>query len=92
MKIILAAVLGVSAALPVQAQYYAPPPPPSDYYPEPRYERPIGRHCLAFLPTGYGTRRLYCPIVDPKPIGFDCACPPPPEYGRGPFVGGRTVR
>ena len=66
--------------------------PPPGYYRDRRVE--IGRHCEAFARTEYGPRRLFCRIVDPKPVGDDCACPLPaagPGYPPGPFVGGRTV-
>lgn len=103
MKILLALLATAASVVPAAAQYYEDrrPPPPPGYYaappPPPYYEErrvPFGRHCEAFLRTGYGPRRLFCRIVDPKPLGEPCACPPPtpPGYEPGPFVGGRTVR
>ena len=77
------------------AQYYgAPPPrPPPGYYPPPAYERvPFGRRCRAFVRTRHGPERVICRIIRAKPLGEPCACPPPPGYGPGPYVGGRTVR
>lgn len=66
--------------------------------PPPGYgrERPVafGRHCEAFLRTGYGPQRLFCRIVREKPIGEDCACPTLPNGPNGPpgpYAGGRTV-
>ena len=55
------------------------------------YARPVryGAHCRTRIMTAYGVSPLICPIVQPKPIGFACACPPP---GRGPYLRGRTVR
>ncbi len=95
MRLILAAVLTLAAAAPAYAQYYAPP----RYYLGPGYGPGYGprygRHCEAFAPSAYGPQRVYCPIVDAKPLGEDCACPPPrppPGYAPGPYVGGRTVR
>jgi hypothetical protein len=82
----------VASAVPADAQYYAPPPPA---YASPPYYAPppvIGRHCEAFVPTQYGPRRLACRIIDPKPVGRPCACPPPPGYPPEPFIGGRTIR
>ena len=93
--------LAVAVLLPTpgQAQYYAPPqqgyypPPPRDpyYRPEPRY----GARCNARMRTPYGPRQVICRIVEPKPLGMECACPPPPPppgFAPGPFVPGRTVR
>lgn len=105
MKTVLTALaaltLGTGSAL---AQYYAPPPPPPPgygpppgyYAPPPRpYYREIGRHCRVFLPTGYGRGERYvCRIVDPKPVGEECACPAPPPgpgYPPGPYIDGRTI-
>ena len=54
----------------------------------------LGSHCEAFIRTGYGPQRLFCPIVRAKPIGEDCACPAPregPGDPDGSYVGGRTV-
>ncbi len=82
----------------VGPSYGGPPPygaPPPGYYPRREYAPDIGSHCVARLQTPYGPRRLFCRIVDPKPVGEPCACPPPPPppgYEPGPFVGGRTVR
>ena len=96
MKTILTVLAALTAATPALAQYYDPGPGyyrdrPRGYY----RERPdIGRHCEAFIRTAYGPQRLFCRIVDPKPIGFECACPGPsagPGYPPGPFVGGHTV-
>ena len=91
-------ILGLAAfAGPAEAQYYRePPPPPPGYYPPRGYERePFGRRCEAFLRTQYGPRRLVCRIIRAKPLGAECACPPPeppPGYAPGPYVGGRTIR
>lgn len=98
MKTILTVLAALTAATPVLAQpyydggpgYYRDRPP--GYYEERR--RDFGRHCEAFIRTAYGPQRLFCRIVDPKPLGFECACPGPaaaPGYPPGPFVGGRTV-
>jgi hypothetical protein len=99
MKTILAILLGVCAAVPASAQYYERPPPgyyPAPAYvpPPPRYRVPYGRRCDAVLETPYGPRQLICPIVDPKPLGEPCACPPPRVrgYPPGPYVGGQTIR
>ena len=72
----LGAVVACLAAGQADAQYYSPgygygyrqPPPP-------------GGQCNAFLRTPYGPRRVVCPMGRPKPIGFECACPPPDGYG-----------
>lgn len=78
---------------PASAQYY-----PRDGYP-PRdgygygegYGRPPppGGQCDAFLRTPYGPRRVVCPMGRPKPLGFECACPPPDGYG--PTAHGHVV-
>ena len=104
MRTILSILAALTVAAPAMAQpYYQPPPPPPGYYPDrpppppgyyPERRERFGRHCEAFLPTAYGPRRLFCRIVDPKPVGEECACPGPPAgpgYPPGPFVGGRTV-
>ena len=103
MKMILAVVVGLCGAMPAFAQYYERPRydgPPPGYYPErpyrePRYRVPFGRRCDAMLDTPYGPRQLICPIVEAKPLGEPCACPPPrppPGYRPGPFVSGTTIR
>ena len=102
MKTTLALLLLLGAAVPAAAQYYQPPPPPPPGYypppggyPPPRYRVPYGRRCDATMETPYGPRQLICPIVDPKPLGEPCACPPPRPprgYPPGPYVGGRTIR
>ena len=103
MKTLLAFAATVALATPVQAQYYEDRPPPPGYYPAPRYDEGppryyepprvrFGRACEAFLPPEYGSRRIVCPIVRAKPLGEECACPPPPGYPPGPYFGGRTVR
>ena len=69
-----------------------PPPPPPGYYRERRVE--FGRHCEAFIRGYEGPRRLFCRIVQEKPLGEDCACPTLPNGPGGPigpYVGGRTV-
>ena len=73
-----------------------PPPgyePDRDRYERGRYNRnrrvALGSHCEAFVRTGYGPQRLFCPIVRAKPIGEECACP---ADGSDGYVGGRTVR
>ena len=55
------------------------------------YARPVrlGAHCRTRIVTAYGVSPLVCPIVQAKPIGRACACPPP---GSGPYLRGRTVR
>ena len=95
------ATLGVLAlagsAAPAAAQYVAPPPPvyvspppPPVYY---RPRRPaFGGRCNAFLPTAYGPRREICPIARLRPISEPCRCPPPPNYGPGPWMRGRVIR
>lgn len=99
MKTILALVLGLVAITPVQAQYYERPP---GYY-RPPYEGPrpyyegerFGRRCEAMMRTPYGPQPLICRIVDPKPVGMECACPPPdagPGYPPSRFIPGRTIR
>ncbi len=55
----------------------------------------LGEHCEAVLPTRSGPKPFYCPIIRPKPLGDECACPTPGEargYPPGSYVGGRTVR
>lgn len=101
--------LGVSAPG-ARAQYYERPPPgyypspyergPQPYYggPPPYYEgrpRPFGRHCEAVLRTPTGPQPLFCRIVEPKPLGVGCACPPPgvgPDFPLSRYVPGTTVR
>jgi hypothetical protein len=88
------------------AQYgVAPSPPVPGYgvpgpalgYPPPGYgERPFrrrfGRRCDAFLPSAYGPRREFCLLIRPRPRGEPCHCPPPANYGPGPWLQGRVVR
>jgi hypothetical protein len=69
------------------AQYY--PPPPGYGYGPPRYA--FGRRCASRLPTAYGPRREICPIVRPRPIDEPCRCPPPPDYGPGPWLRGHVI-
>lgn len=75
-----AAFIGLAAGQ-AQAQYYAPPPPAYGYG-YPHRPPPPGGQCDAFLRTPYGTRRVVCPMGVPKPVGYDCTCPPPGPYGR----------
>lgn len=102
MKTILAsafATLAIVSIAPAQAQYYERPP---GYY-RPPYEGPrpyyegerFGRRCEAMMRTPYGPQPLICRIVDPKPVGMECACPPPeagPGYPPSRFIPGRTIR
>ena len=90
------------------AQYYqAPPPPPPGYgapVPPPVYAPPppgygerhfghgYGRRCDAFLPTAVGPRREICLLKRPRPRGAPCRCPPPANYGAGPWLQGRVIR
>ena len=82
-----AAFLGLAAGQ-AQAQYYPPGPPPGPPpgegygYGYRRGPPPPGGQCDAFLRTPYGPRRVVCPMGRPKPVGFECACPPPDGYGR----------
>ena len=74
------------------AQYYPPPA----YYPPPGYyrPRPPGYRCDAVVRTPYGRRQLICRIIQPKPLGAGCVCPPPeppPGYAPGPYVRGRVI-
>lgn len=95
----LAAGLLAFAAGEAWAQYYPynpPPPPPPGYYPPPPgyYPRRVGYHCDAFLPGPYGGRREICEIVEPRPLGRPCVCPPPPApygYPAPPPPRGRVV-
>lgn len=71
-----------------EAQYYPRP----DYGYDDGYRRrlpPPGGQCDAFLRTPYGPRRVFCPMGRPKPLGFECACPPPDGYG--PTAHGHVV-
>ncbi len=77
----LGAVLVGLVAGQAQAQYYPPGPPPPGYGYGYRPPPPPGGQCSAFLRTPYGPRRVVCPMGRPKPIGFECACPPPDGYG-----------
>lgn len=97
MKTILALLLTVSVAAPAAAQYYERPPPgyyaPRGEYPPPRYRVRLGARCDAVLETPYGPRQMICPIVEPKPLGEPCGCPPPRRSGyRGEYVAGSTIR
>ena len=85
---------------------YPPPPPGYDRppdYPPPGYGRPdygdrefprerFGRRCDSVLRTREGPRQLICEIIRPKPLGEECACPPPPGYDPDRFVPGVTIR
>ena len=89
-KLVRAVGLGFLGALSLidaaSAQYYPPPDPyyaPRGYY----RERQPGYRCDAVLRTPYGRRQLICDIVQPKPLGAGCVCPPPeppPGYAPGP--------
>ena len=101
MKIALAILAALSVATPAAAQYYyrePPPPPRPDYYrpgyPPPRPYGRFGQRCDATFRTPYGPEHLICPIVEPKPLGYECACPAPRRsgYRPGAYVGGRTIR
>ncbi len=86
----LLAMLG--AAPDAVAQYYPPPA----YYPPPGYgpRLALGGRCASRLPTAYGPRRLICPIVRPRHLGWPCVCPPPappPGFPPGPYLNGRVV-
>ncbi len=70
--------LGLATAQ-AQAQYY--PPPQEGYGYGYRPPPPPGGRCNAFLRTPYGPRHVVCPMGRPKPVGFECACPPPDGYG-----------
>ena len=79
------ALFGLAAGQ-AQAQYY--PRPGYDTRPDYGYDDgyrrrppPPGGQCDAFLRTPYGPRRVVCPMGRPKPLGFECACPPPDGYG-----------
>lgn len=82
---------------PAQPGYEGPPPGLERREFEHReFEREhFGRHCDAVLRTREGPQHVICRIIDPKPLGEECACPPPPPppgFEPGPFVGGRTIR
>jgi len=69
--------------------YYPPPPPPP---PPPPYQ--LGGRCDAWAPTTYGSGRLICDIIRPRPLGLPCICPPPlppPGYAPGPYLNGRVI-
>ena len=91
-QIILACVAALSVAVPAQAQYYAPGyyAPPPRYYPSPGS---FGARCDTIIRTPYGPEHMICPIVEPKPLGYGCACPAPRRAGyRGGYIPGRTIR
>ncbi len=71
-----------------QPPNYAPPPPG---YGEGFYRHRLGGRCDAFLPTAVGPRRLICPLDRPRPRGEPCRCPPPANYGRGPWLQGSVI-
>ncbi len=97
---VLAAVTVAGAAMPgpVLAQYYPPPPgyggPPPYYPPPPPPRGRFGQRCDSIIQTPYGPEHMICPIVEPKPLGYECACPAPRRsgYRPGSFVPGRTIR
>jgi len=69
--------------------YYPPPLPPP---PPPPYQ--LGGRCDAWVPTAYGSGRLICDIISPRPLGQPCICPPPlppPGYAPGPYLNGRVI-
>lgn len=99
--LVVAGLAVCAAGQEAQAQYYpyAPPPPysapPPGYYPPPPPPgRRVGYRCDAYLPTYYGPRREICEIVEPRPLGRPCICPPPPPPPGYPFpppLRGRVV-
>lgn len=70
---------------------YAPPPPPGYGYGGRPFRHRFGRRCDAFLPTAVGPRREFCPLDRSRLRGEPCRCPPPANYGRGPWLRGRVV-
>ena len=79
-----AALLGLVAGQ-AQAQYYEQPRPyegrPYGYDDGYRRGPPPGSRCDAVLRTPYGPRQIVCPMGRPRPVGFECRCPPPSGYG-----------
>ena len=107
MRTALLAVAALILSGPAMAQYYAPPPgypppgyappgysPPPPYYPPPPPRGRFGSRCDAVIRTPYGPEQMICPLVEPKPLGFECACPAPRRagYAPGSFLPGRTIR
>ena len=101
MKIALGLLVALTAAAPAWAQYYAPPPPgyypppaPGYYPPPPPPRQRFGSRCDAVIRTPYGPEHMICPIVEAKPLGYECACPAPRRsgYGPGSYIPGRTIR
>ena len=79
------ALLGLASGA-AQAQYY----PRHGYGYDEEYGRPPpGGQCDAFVRTPYGPRRVVCPMGRPRPVGYECACPP--RDGYGPTAHGHVV-
>lgn len=98
MALLLGGLAAGGIAAPAHAQYYDETPRPYYEGPPPRYRGPpprrvvdLGDRCRVRLRTDIGRTRYVCPIVQAKPVGAPCACPPPRGYGPGPYLDGIVI-